>query len=102
MSAKLRVALQTSLEEHCDTFAIEGIILNQFLRVQGYNTPISASDVSMAVSALVERDSSNSCINNALDALSDVKLLDEGIRLAKNHLVQLHSAASLLIERVSS
>lgn len=101
MSAKLRVALQNSLEEHCNTFAIEGIIVDQFLRVQGYNTPMSASDVSMAVSALVERDSGNSFINNALDALSNIKLLEEGVRLAKHDLVQLHAAASLLIERVS-
>ena len=100
MSAKLRATFQASLEKHSETFGIENIILTQFLRVQGYNTLISASDVSLASAALLEGNQNSSvAFNSALDALSSIKALREGIELAKTQLTRLHSAASLLIER---
>lgn len=100
MSAKLRATFQDSLEKHSETFGIENIILTQFLRVQGYNTLVSAIDVSLASAALLEGNQNTSvAFNSALDALSSIKALREGIELAKNQLTRLHAAASLLIER---
>lgn len=100
MAAKMRANLQDSLEKHCESFGIENIILTQFLRVISYNTLISAADVSLATAALLESSPSKSVsFNAALDALSNTKILNEGINLAKNQLIRLHAAASLLIER---
>jgi len=105
MNAKLRANFQSQLEEHSNTFQIENVFVNQFHRVVGYNTLLSAHDVTLAAAALLEQHHSSSShrsahdFNAALDALDTSHVLNEGMDLAKTQLQNLHATASLLIER---
>jgi cell division control protein 45 len=56
MKPKLRRRLQTQIRDHAEEYGLENFEFTSFFRVTGYQSLLSASDTSYAVTALLEYD----------------------------------------------